>query len=174
MSLVDLLTIFFTLKRSVIRDMIRLETALDACLERLRERCSELQSDEWALDDDLDSIASSTTSVTLSQQQQSNHLHFSHNSKPRVVRFAKHDREVERLKTKMTKVEQENLALKQQLEQMQCLLGQQGGGSNILQQATTGEEKKLDESQNGSLETPVGLSEGQVWNLVHQLGFDNK
>ena len=148
---------------SVIKDMIRLEAALDECLARLKERCRELQTDvDWAADD-LDSIASSTTSVHQTQHQP-------HHSKPRVVRFARQDRECERLRVKLSKMEQENMDLKHQVQQMQALLKQNGFPDVRFQKKD--EEKKQDEKERGVPES-VQLTEGGVWNLVHQLGFPN-
>ena len=146
---------------SVIKDMIRLEAALDECLARLKERCRELQTDvDWAADD-LDSIASSTTSVHQTQHQP-------HHSKPRVVRFARQDRECERLRVKLSKIEQENMDLKHQVQQMQALLKQNGFPDVVFQKKD--EEKKQEEKERGVPDS-VQLTEGGVWNLVHQLGF---
>ena len=141
--------------------MIRLEAALDECLARLKERCRELKTDvDWAADD-LDSIASSTTSVHQTQLQP-------HSSRPRIVRFARQDRECERLRVKLSKLERENLDLKQQVEQMQALLTQNGFAAIGHQKKD--EEKKQDEKEHGVSDS-VQLTEGRVWNLVHQLGF---
>jgi len=46
---------------NAIRDMLRLERALDDCLKRLEERLRTIHNDpEWSLHDDIDSIASSS------------------------------------------------------------------------------------------------------------------
>ena len=142
--------------------MIRLESALDECLARLKERCRELKTDDvdWAADD-LDSIASSTTSVHQTQ-------HPPNSNKPRIVRFARQDRECERLRVKLSKIEQENMDLKQKVQRMEELLIQ--NGFTDIQTQKKDEEKKQDDKEHDVPDT-VRLTEGGVWNLVHQLSF---
>lgn len=83
---------------NVIGDMIRLERALDICLDRLQARQQVLRPD-W---DDMDSITS-VPSVAAAKG----------------VRFSSTNREAERLKQKVIVLERENFALKLKLEEMQ-------------------------------------------------------
>lgn len=105
--------------------MIRLEKALDECLERLKSR---FDSDILDDGDDLDSIASSgigaATTASLSN---------------RVVRFTVQERQVERLKQELKRMEKENLALRQQISELKKLQSSEDG---VLL-----EEKKGDERQ---------------------------
>jgi hypothetical protein len=134
--------------------MIRLETALDECLERLKNRCHQLYSDfDMSESDDLDSIASN--GVNLNRASFSN----------RVVRFAGQDREVERAREKLAKAEEEILSLRTQVRELKSHLGQDVDTRQL------GEEKKTDEKDG---ESALNLSEGGVWNLVQQLNFTEK
>mmetsp|Transcript_12867 Transcript_12867/g.18900 ORF Transcript_12867/g.18900 Transcript_12867/m.18900 type:complete len:817 (+) Transcript_12867:168-2618(+) len=86
---------------NVIADMLRLERALDNCLDRLQERQRVLRPD-W---DDMDSITSAP-SVSA-----------------KGVRFsATSSRAAERLKQKVVFLERENFALKVKLEEMQRIV----------------------------------------------------
>jgi hypothetical protein len=133
--------------------MIRLEKALDECLEHLKSRCQQLHPDtDMSETDDLDSIASGSLGVgTLSLRN-------------RVVRFGGQEREVERLRQKLTRVEQENLALQQQVTELKRMLGH----DDEVQQ--NGEKKKVEDKDASRVE----LSEGGVWNLVRKLNFSDK
>jgi hypothetical protein len=143
---------------SVIRDMVRLEKGLDECLERLKERCQKLhpELDVYA-DDDLDSIASSTRG-SVSMTTASGH----------VARFGGQERAVERLRNKLARTEQESASLKQQVKELQALLGLLPEALN--NQEHSEEEKKLEDKESGR--TP--LREGGVWNLVRHLNFTEK
>ena len=156
---------------SAIRDMLRLEAVLDDCLERLKERCGELQQDVDLTTDDLDSIASSTTSITQSQRPPS--------SISRVVRFAKQDREVEKLRLKMSKFEQENMMLRQQVEEMQKLLAMQTNEELQLvsneDEEKKQEDKEIDQHVPSEItegQVPSVITEGQVLSLMHHLDSD--
>jgi hypothetical protein len=129
--------------------MIRLEKALDECLEHLKSRCQKLHPDtDMSETDDLDSIASGSVGVgTLSLRN-------------RVVRFGGQEREVERLRQKLTRKEQENVDLRQQVTELKRILGHDD------EIHPNGEEKKVEDK--------VELSEGGVWNLVRKLNFSDK
>lgn len=131
--------------------MLRQETALDECLERLKERYHQLHADADMSDtDDLDSI---TSSVNLNRSSTSN----------RVVRFATQERETERVRAKLAMAETEIKSLRQQVRELKGLLGH-----NV---DLRGEEKKADEKD---CERSTNLSEGGVWNLVKQLHFNDE
>lgn len=128
--------------------MIRLEKALDECLERLKSR---LESDFHDDYDDLDSIASggmASTTASLSN---------------RVVRFTVQERQVERLQAELTRVEKENAILREEvIDLKRRLLG--GGDDDNVQEEKKGEDKEIGR---------VELSERGVWNVVKQLNFQN-
>ena len=98
--------------------------------------------------DDLDSIASGSFAVRSGL-------------KTRVVRFAGQEREVERLREKLTKAEKENSLLRQQVRELSRLLGRDV--------PEIGEEKKADEKDLKG--AGFELSEGGVWNPVRRLNF---
>ena len=130
--------------------MIRLEKSLDMCLERLKTRCSKLHADTDLSDtDDLDSIASGSTSINTLGARKS------------VVRFSGQHREVERLKQKLSKLEVENRDLQQQVRELKILLGQDLGE----------EEKKAEEEKlaDEKIRSGVGLSEGMVWDILRKV-----
>ena len=127
--------------------MVRLETALDDCLAQLTERSRRLDRGVELSLDDLDSIASSTSNLHAPPYP-------SH-----TVGVAARDREVKRLRLKLTKAEQENLVLRQQVEHLQALLAQQGVGSVL---PNLNEETKVDKSNDKR----INLSEGNIWSLM--------
>ena len=136
------------LLRSVIREMLRLEKALDECLERLKSRVEyDYYDDDF---DELDSIASGGVGSTVASMSN------------RAVRFTVQERRVERLQAELGRVERENAMLREEVSvlkrKLQCYDG------------TASEEKKGD----GKEQFPgrVELSEGGVWNVVKQLNFE--
>jgi hypothetical protein len=139
--------------------MVRLEKGLDECLERLKERCQKLRPElDVYADDDLDSIASSTRgSVSMTT------------ASGRVVRFGSQEGAVERLRKKLASTEQESASLKQQVKELQALLGLLPEA--MKNQENSEEEKKLDDKEQ---DHRIPLSEGGVWNLVRQLNFTEK
>lgn len=106
---------------SVIRDMIRLENALDGCLDRLKERCRELHPEtDLSANDNLDSRSSFSTSVLTKKTP---------NNPKRVVPFPGQvllEREVQDLRHKLSKGEADYMALMRQMEQLQVLLPENG------------------------------------------------
>jgi regulator of replication initiation timing len=142
----------FLLWFSVIRDMVRLERALDDSLEHLKIRCQTLRPDTDMSDtDDLDSITSSRLG-----------LHGSISRKP-VVRFAGQEREVEQLKAKLANVEKENISLRQEVSELKDIVGHDDTQQNS-------EEKKADHGVTDLVE----LSEGGIWHLVRKMNFKDK
>jgi regulator of replication initiation timing len=93
--------------------------------------------------DDLDSIASGSTSINTFGARKS------------IVRFVGHHREVERLKEKVSKLERENRGLRQKVEELENILGHND------EDQKNEEEKKTEEELAKTLE----LTEGGVWNL---------
>lgn len=123
--------------------MLRLEKALDECLDHLKMRCSALYGDTDLSDtDDLDSIASGRDSINTFGVRKS------------VVRFAGHHREVERLTDKVSKLERENRTLRQEVIELKVLLGHDDE-----------EEKKTEEKE----EAPKLSPEGAVLELLRRL-----
>ena len=137
------------LPQSVIREMLRLEKALDECLDRLRSRINDDFFDEDM--DDLDSITSGGMgSATASMSN-------------RVVRFTVQERQVERLQADVRRLEKENAILRDEiLDLKRRFLGDQ----DVL----CSEEKKGDDRD---FPGRVALSEGGVWNVVKQHNFEN-
>jgi hypothetical protein len=134
---------------SVIRDMIRLEKSLDVCLERLKSRCSQLNVDADMSDtDDLDSIASGSLGARRS-----------------IVRFAGHHREVERLTQKLSKVEVENRDLRQQVRELETLLGRKSKDGGVDGEEEKAEEEKLQKEGQARPE----LSEGRIWGILRKI-----
>jgi predicted acylesterase/phospholipase RssA len=137
---------------NAIRDIIRLEKTLDDCLSRMEDRMRELQPDDadWLNHDDLESIASSTKDMS------------SASSRVRIIgrppsMFGSF-RETERMKRKMTKLEQENELLKKQLEALQ-----KATQSNLASNGTLTNDTNKSESARSPLSDG---SEGRVWNMV--------
>ncbi len=84
--------------------MIRLEKALDDCLERLKGRLNNDFHDDF---DDMDSIASGglgSTSASINST--------------RVVRFSVQERKVEQLRTELSKAAKENAKLREELAEL--------------------------------------------------------
>lgn len=129
--------------------MLRLERALDDGLERLKRRAQELRPDADISEsvDDLDSIASSSFNATSRVQ-----------SNVRGVRFGSATREVAVLEKRLSKMEQENLQLRREVDELRSLLGRFD--------RTISEEKKAEEKV---IAVSRIHSEGDVFNLVAQI-----
>jgi hypothetical protein len=130
---------------NVISDMIRLERALDECLARLHERRSVLIPEI----DDMESITSAPTSTGL-----------------KGVRFLSVGREAEHLKKKVIALEQENLALKAQLEELR---------SELNRMPHSGDDVEENGYKSPPSPSPDGgrtLSEKEVWILKRTYSKD--
>ena len=96
--------------------MISLERALDEALDSLKTHISELRPDSGMSneidDDELDSIASSTMNILNAPHRLS-----------RAVRFVPLSKEVDLLKKKLSEMEKENRALRNELAKMKVLNG---------------------------------------------------
>ena len=146
---------------NAIRDMIRLEKALDECLITLEQRVRELHPDvDWSNHDDIESIASSSLMPHSSTRVRII-------GRPPSI-LASRDREAEQARQKMSTLERENQELKEQLAEMQKLLAQKSASSGESpkdQNESENEEKK--ESASNSVRASVSDGEeGGVWNLV--------
>ena len=136
------------------RDMLRLETALDECLENLKTQCRNLSPESDMTDlDDVDSLASGHSSfgrIGMDIPSVRN----------RVVRFGKQDKDVENLRRQLVKAEEENRVLLHQVEELKNMLAKLG-------------DKKFNEEENKSEDKDqiVDMTEGGVWNLVRRLNF---
>lgn len=127
---------------------------MDECLERLKARCSKLHRETDMSDaDDLDSIASSSASPSVMGLRRSS------------VRFAGQHLEFERLKQKVSKLEDENQDLKSKLREVEIFLR-----SKVDKEKESEEKKEVDgkeeiEKGNNSQE----ISEGRVWEILRDL-----
>ena len=155
--------------------MLRLEKALDDCLDQLKTQCQTFHPEadiDMSETDELDSIASGSL--------QAGGVHTS-SLRHRVVRFsgsssgASHA-EMERLRTKINKLESENMSLRQEVNELRILLGQEMIEDKTTSSNNNGEEKNAsnDDGDDVDEERKVELSEAGVWNLVRQLNFDGK
>jgi len=137
------LTIF---DNRVIRDMIRLEKALDECLEKLKGRLNNDFHDDY---DDVDSIASGGLGSTSGSGSIPN---------TRIVRFSVEDRRVEKLQAEVSRLEEENARLRQQVHDFQ----------RKMVAADDSEEKKHEDKDMvlPSSRRPQELSERHVWSVV--------
>jgi hypothetical protein len=134
--------------------MVRLERALDVCLERLKARCSKLCPEgDMSETDDVDSLASGSYGRIS--------MNIPSFSRSRVVRFGGEEKEVESLLRRLTKSEEENRTLRRKVDDLQNLLGQ------------SGDRKCVDEKKSEDSDPKTELSEGGVWNLVRRLNFDD-
>jgi hypothetical protein len=128
--------------------MTSLERAIDEALDSLRSRLGELRGDTGVTnevdDDEVDSIVSSTM----------NALNAPHRF-ARAVRFGPSTREVDVLKKKLLKMEQENKTLRLELDQLKSLYGHSG--------TLLGEEKKDDDNKGSVAHI---RSEGGVLKLI--------
>jgi hypothetical protein len=144
-ALIENLIHSFLCQHRVLRDMLRLERALDEGLERLKRRAQELRPDADVSEsaDDLDSITSSTINATSPAHS------------ARGVRFGSTKGEVAVLERKLANMERENLRLRHEVEELRTLLGRIDKASS--------EEKKPDENV---IAVSTIHSEGDVFNLV--------
>jgi hypothetical protein len=139
---------------NVIRDMIRLEKAVDECLTRLETRARALQPDsDWSNHDDVESIASSSMIP-------SNRVRII-GRPPSAIR----DRDSEQVRQKVGVLEHENLELRKQVQELQKLLAQSGTGDAALKDSKDSIRKEGDTADQDAGRR--SLSEGAVWNLVH-------
>lgn len=145
---------------NAIRDMMRLERALDDCLYRLEERLRASHGDnEWSFQDDVDSIASSSALCT------------SGSGKVRIIgrpAISRDDSSV--LVHKISHLEDENLRLKQQLNEMKKLLEKQGiNGANGFEQELCSGMSIPGSTSNGECREKSSLSdgaEGHLWQMI--------
>ena len=121
--------------------MIRIEKALDECLEKLKGRLNNDFHDDF---DDLDSIASGGLGSTNASIN------------TRVVRFSVEERRFEKLQAENCKLEEDNARLRQEvMELKRRLLGEDES-----------EEKKREDKEMASAGRRLELSERDVWSLV--------
>lgn len=150
--------------------MLRLEKALDDCLDQLKIQFQTFHPEvdiDMSETDELDSIASGSLQASGGSGYHTSSL------RNRLVRFSGSSNnsnsfnaaEMERLRQKINKLEGENTSLRQQVHDMKLLLGEE-------------EEEDEPNSNNkdgrGGGKSKVELSEAGVWNLVRQLNFDGK
>jgi hypothetical protein len=118
----------------------------------METRMRELQPDDtdWLNHDDLESIASSTKDMS------------SASSRVRIIgrppSMSGSYRETERMKRRMTKLEQENELLKKQLEELQKATQPNLASNRTSTKDTTMADRALSPLSDGS--------EGRVWNMV--------
>jgi hypothetical protein len=134
---------------SVIRDMLRLENALDECLESLKSR---LDRDFSYRYDDFDDYSIASGGVGSASASMSN----------RVVRFTVQERQVEKLQAELAKVERDNVMLREEVAILKRRF--------LPQDEAVSEEKKGEDKEFNRVELS---DERGVWNVVKQLNFQN-
>lgn len=135
---------------NAIRDMIRLEKALDDCIAHLESRLRELNPDiDWLSHDDIESIASAPMSS-------------SNASRVRIIGRPPLDgreRELERLREEVNRLQRENEYLKEKVRH-----SEEFPPINVLSpNVVINEDNRLVHSASLS-----STSEGEIWNLVMQ------
>lgn len=144
---------------NAIRDMIRLEKALDDCLHRLEDRVRSIAPDfDWSTQDDVESIASSTAHASSAGRQ------VKIVGKP-PLGVSVRDRDAERMKKKMIALEQENQKLRHQLAEMISRLEKANGDSNEIHD---GKNESI--GRSAPTASVSDGSEGAVFNLVRRKG----
>jgi TAG lipase/steryl ester hydrolase/phospholipase A2/LPA acyltransferase len=135
---------------NAIRDMIRLEKALDDCLARLEARMRVMDPDiDLANHDDVESIASSSLLASNSASR------VRIIGRPSFVNHSVRDRESDRLR-------QENQHLQLEIERLRKLLQEKEEQSEARQEKN---ERDDPASWRASLSD---VSEGAIWNLVRK------
>jgi predicted acylesterase/phospholipase RssA len=139
---------------NAIRDMLRLEKALDDCLARLEGRMRCLHPDfERSNTDDVESISSSVAASSGGGHR------------VRIVGpppIGMSLRETERMRQKVTGLEHENESLRQEIRRLQKLLTEQGldAGRMVI-------ETRQERNERGSERSLLSEgSEGAIWNLM--------
>lgn len=140
---------------NAIRDMMRLEKALDDCLNRLEDRMRTIAPDaDWSMHDDIDSIASSSVIANSSS------CRVKIVGRP-PIGLSMRDRETERLRKSLNTLEKENTELRKQLEELKRIQKNADGRES--------RQEQNDADGRGDLERSASLSEGsegQIWGLV--------
>ena len=154
---------------NVIRDMIRLEKALDDCLARLEARIRSMHPEsDWSTHDDIESIESSSMVASSSVHR------------VRIVGrpsngFTLRDRDNERLRRVVSGLERENQQLRDELDRLRSGVpmsrmvddihpGPRGDpGLSII---TDQEEDFIPNGTRSEVTTLSDGSEGMIWNLV--------
>mmetsp|Transcript_25997 Transcript_25997/g.36443 ORF Transcript_25997/g.36443 Transcript_25997/m.36443 type:complete len:858 (+) Transcript_25997:1-2574(+) len=151
-----------------IKDMTRLEIALDDCLNRLDQRFKTLIPESEY--DEIDSIASSSLVTTSISNR---------------VRFIGAGRESERLKAKVISLERENVDLKKRLEEMEQRLihgvvedlsfGNLTNSGDGMARSTSNSSQLSSSSSEGETRKRTSPREGkvterQVWSLRQRHG----
>lgn len=141
---------------NAIRDMIRLEKAVDDCLHRLEERMRAISPElEWSLHDDVESIASGSAVASSSRNVRIV-------GRPPLAAVSSFrglgmvDRESERMRKRMTALELENDKLRQELERLRQTVG-------IPKSESRDEGDDRDDERRPTLSDG---SEGAIWGFV--------
>lgn len=149
---------------NAIRDMIRLEKAVDDGLMRLEERMRAMAPElEWSLHDDIESIASGSA---VNSSSRSGYVRIvGRPPLPSVSSIRGLDRESERTRKRLSALEEENDQLRKEVEQLRKLVA--SGGSVLKRDLHhegdnhTGEREAI-----GRVGSMAEGSEGAVWGLV--------
>jgi hypothetical protein len=155
---------------NVIRDMIRLEKALDDCLSRLEARIRAMHPEsEWSTNDDIESIESSSIFAS------------SAGHRVRIVGRPSNgatlrDRDNERLRRLVSGLERENQKLRDELERLRS--GVPTSRNAELQQlhedqglsigSDDMDDKVIPNGTRPEITTLSDGSEGRIWNLVRR------
>jgi hypothetical protein len=147
---------------NAIRDMIRLEKAVEDCLMRLEDRMRAIAPElEWSLHDDIESIASGSAVHSSSR-----------NGGVRIVgrpplgggsSFRGIDREAERTRKRLSALEEENDHLRKEVEQLRKLVGSSITKSESRDEGDDRPDEQEAIHRAGSMSDG---SEGAVWGLV--------
>lgn len=138
---------------NAIRDMIRLERALDDCLSRLEERLRTMHGgeSEWSFQDDVDSIASSSAAFCMNGSS----------ARVRIIGRPSRD-EASSVYQKVNNLQEENQSLKQQLQELKKLLKEKG-----VEDVADENELETPPKHGGVRSSSVSDGgEGHLWNLV--------
>ena len=133
--------------------MLRLETSLDEGVEHFKRRVQDFGPD-FDDSDDLDSIASCSTSNAMALSKMN-----------RTVRFAMPSRQLESVQNKLAAVELENALLRQEVQDLRLRLS----GEYKSDEDTTVEENNSDETAGPPSVILSEGNEGNIFNLVRGL-----
>lgn len=137
---------------NAVRDMIRIEKAVDDCLRRLEEQMRSIAPEvDWSNHDDIDSIASSSAPASFT-------------NRVRIVgrpplHLSTRDRVNERMRRRINTLEEENQLLQRQLDELRKHVHEAVGPNGVSR----------DEGSVGASIERASLSdgsEGQIWGLV--------
>ena len=145
---------------NAIRDMIRLEKALDDCLARLEGRIRSMNPEsDWSTHDEIESIESSSVIASSSIHR----VRIIGRPAPQPNGSIARDRDAERLRRKVSGLERENQLLREELEKLQRY-------TDISPSMDDTDQQVDPDCIDTDKITLLDGSEGEVWNLVRSAG----